>query len=223
MVDFTGGTWRSLIDGSEVSAIPDPEVYLHDDWGDNKLTDRDDSGTTTHNGVEGVYRPEWTVDAGEPVAQNDQLEIREGDALYADININLDEPLTVEWDANNLPDGSGGDQIFLAVWSESLTFRDTDLQEYQESYIVRVRGEGNISFRVVDGDGNSSELISGSHSGADDNIKVTRDADANWELFVNDESQGTATDDTFTDPQYASFAARDSVSPEADINEVKWS
>ena len=27
MVDFTGGTWRSLIDGSEVSAIPDPDTY----------------------------------------------------------------------------------------------------------------------------------------------------------------------------------------------------
>ena len=26
MVDFTGGTWRSLIDGSEVSAIPDTDI-----------------------------------------------------------------------------------------------------------------------------------------------------------------------------------------------------
>ena len=27
MVDFTGGTWRSLIDGSEVSAIPDASIW----------------------------------------------------------------------------------------------------------------------------------------------------------------------------------------------------
>ena len=27
MVDFTGGTWRSLIDGSEVGAIPDSAIY----------------------------------------------------------------------------------------------------------------------------------------------------------------------------------------------------
>ena len=30
MVDFTGGTWRSLIDGSEVGAIPDSEVERWD-------------------------------------------------------------------------------------------------------------------------------------------------------------------------------------------------
>ena len=29
MVDFTGGTWRSLIDGSEVSAIPDTQNLQH--------------------------------------------------------------------------------------------------------------------------------------------------------------------------------------------------
>ena len=29
MVDFTGGTWRSLIDGSEVSAIPDSPIGLN--------------------------------------------------------------------------------------------------------------------------------------------------------------------------------------------------
>ena len=27
MVDFTGGTWRSLVDGAEISAIPDSEEY----------------------------------------------------------------------------------------------------------------------------------------------------------------------------------------------------
>jgi len=31
MVDFTGGTWRSLIDGLEISAIPDWVVYGSDD------------------------------------------------------------------------------------------------------------------------------------------------------------------------------------------------
>ena len=30
MVDFTGGTWRSLIDGSEVVAIPDSAIYYWD-------------------------------------------------------------------------------------------------------------------------------------------------------------------------------------------------
>ena len=33
MVDFTGGTWRSLIDGSEVSAIPDAFVNRGSDNG----------------------------------------------------------------------------------------------------------------------------------------------------------------------------------------------
>jgi len=44
MVDFTGGTWRSLIDGSEVSAIPDSGVLIdnfEDDDGDPIFHDGD--------------------------------------------------------------------------------------------------------------------------------------------------------------------------------------
>ena len=40
MVDFTGGTWRSLIDGSEVSAIPDGLIlYPEEDDLDNFIGD----------------------------------------------------------------------------------------------------------------------------------------------------------------------------------------
>ena len=42
MVDFTGGTWRSLVDGAEISAIPDSEVDSFEQYepgGDNNLSD----------------------------------------------------------------------------------------------------------------------------------------------------------------------------------------
>ena len=44
MVDFTGGTWRSLIDGSEVSAIPDAE-NLQTNYDVQSMTELSDTDT----------------------------------------------------------------------------------------------------------------------------------------------------------------------------------
>ena len=46
MVDFTGGTWRSLIDGSEVSAIPD-SALIHIDPLSDDLDDGESFSTLT--------------------------------------------------------------------------------------------------------------------------------------------------------------------------------
>ena len=66
MVDFTGGTWRSLIDGSEVSAIPDTELLrwpINEGSGDS-ITDEvtGKTATTTASWDEGQWFEDWALD-----------------------------------------------------------------------------------------------------------------------------------------------------------------
>ena len=82
MVDFTGGTWRSLIDGSEVSAIPDSEdlrqrsdareLNLSDGETVDLLTDQTDNendlaavGNPTFNETTGLDVPAVTYDTSD--------------------------------------------------------------------------------------------------------------------------------------------------------------
>ena len=52
MVDFTGGTWRSLIDGSEVGAIPDSE-NLHAHYDAQEINANDQDTVTTWGDLSG--------------------------------------------------------------------------------------------------------------------------------------------------------------------------
>jgi len=63
MVDFTGGTWRSLIDGSEVSAIPDTRLsqYQMDEG----------SETLLNNLVDG--QPNATIDGADWVENSNRV------------------------------------------------------------------------------------------------------------------------------------------------------
>jgi len=61
MVDFTGGTWRSLIDGSEVSAIPDS-------GGDHQWNTNEGGGTTLTDSIGdlngSINGPSWETGGG---------------------------------------------------------------------------------------------------------------------------------------------------------------
>ena len=59
MVDFTGGTWRSLIDGSEVSAIPDSVV----DSLESGNLDRYDGDTSEFGVVSGGIDGDFAIEA----------------------------------------------------------------------------------------------------------------------------------------------------------------
>ena len=86
MVDFTGGTWRSLIDGSEVSAIPDSVVDQSFAWydfseedGELPVVDRSendnyDEFNLTDGGYSGVNVTINGVQAGEFDGVDDILE-----------------------------------------------------------------------------------------------------------------------------------------------------
>lgn len=191
--------------------IPDSDVYLHDDWGDNRLTDRDDSGTTTYNGEEGVYRPEWTIRDDEPVVENEQITFngrgqRPGESIYADINLNLNETITWEWEGVDVSDSgrdSGADALHFHAWAEQ-TSQDDGFRLY-ESYSITVRYDREITFRKVDDNGSDSMLIEGgSFTGVVD-MSLTRSPSGEWELFINESSQGTETDTELTDPSVIAF------------------
>ena len=216
MSNFT--TWRSLVDGEDIFVIPDSEIYLQDDWGDNKLQDREDSGTTTHNGVEGIYRPEWRIESGSPEAENERLEFDTNEAIDTEINVNLDETITWEWSGIDFgtfeSDVSIG--VGFIVWAEDQNWHlDSSAPSPDDAYVVQIRHESD-EVRLLSGD----VLISHSTRPAE-SISLKREPNGDWELFVDGSSVGTANDTTLSDPQYIGFGGTDRGDCETFVDEVK--
>ena len=212
----------------QASAILDGDVYLHDDWGDNKLTDRDGSGTTTHNGEEGVYRPEWTIDGTTPTVENETLTIGNDDGIYTDINLNLNEE--VKWEFSNVDvsdsDTGSNNESGFTLFAET-TSRAVSNRTFDDSYWLNVRRDPDgssdheiIFVRTDDGDFNS--LIEGTFNNGDD-FTVTRSDNGEWELIVNGTSIGTTTDTTYTNPQVIGFGGRPNDTTLVDVGELKVS
>ena len=219
MSDFT--TWRSLVDGEEIGVIPDSDIYLQDDWGDPNLQDRDDSGTTTHNGVEGVYRPEWTTDDGSPVADDERLKMSGDDALRADMNLNLDEKITWEFtNIQNIDDSADTATVNLGVWSESTSTTRSFPRGYEDSIFVRL-SDGGIRLRAVEGDDDPTDIVGEvSQPSEPFDVTVERDSDAEFVLLVNGSEQGSGSFDGLTDPQYMPMFSNNG---DGEIDEVKVS
>ena len=182
--------------------IPDSEIYLQDDWGDNKLQDRDGSGTTTHNGVEGVYRPEYVFRTTDENAEatGERLEVTGDTVITADINLNLDETITWEFDVQ-APDGST-DVSNVGVFSETTDTRDD--RRVREGYEFRILDGGN-RLQKTDSEGGTESLIDAGGISFPADITIIREPSGDWELSVNGTSQGTTNDTTFTDPLVAYF------------------
>ena len=216
------GSLRSVSTG--VPPIPDSDIYLQDDWGDNKLTDRDDSRTTTYNGETGVYRPEWTIRNNEPTVSGSQLQMRGGDGIFTNINLNFDENIEWDFDISSMPDKGGGDLTTCALFAEQTddaVEANGDDWLLHSSYSVLLRGASQgIDLERVDANGDRTVLISG-EQGTDADVRVTRSASGEWELFIDGTSQGTATDTTFTSDEALAFLGRDDA--EVDFNELKVS
>ena len=226
MTDFT--TWRSLVDGEEIGVIPDDDVYLHDDWGDNKLQDRDDSGTTTHNGVEGVYRPEWDVVDGqsEPTVENETLDMSGDDGISTEINLNYDE--TITWQLDDLDVGETGDSS--TDWTVVTLATDNDPSNNGDgridgSYWYALRDttrENRLVYR--DEDGNDNIIMQeGSVSGDIDSVTIERDSDGNWTVWEDDSQVGTTTQQD--GPEFDTYVAiiGDDANNDWDIGEIKVS
>ena len=224
-VDSTSFTdWYSLLDGQVLRAIPDPDIYLQDDWGDNKLTDREDSGTTTYNGVEGVYRPEWTTEQGNPVAEDERLKM-DTDTISTGINLNLDETVTWEVTIRQFSD-DGNDSFAIGLFSETTTIVNSGRMA-DDGYVIFFSPEDTVDIRRVD-DGNDTTLISGGNVPEDEDysVSVTRTPSGEFELFDEDSSLGTDTDTTYDDDEEIEAIAiggRDTDNPDFEVHEYKAS
>ena len=115
MVDFTGGTWRSLIDGSEVGAIPDSVVSRPDD----------DSTTSfiVDAGIEIQVKSNWPS-IGARVSNNSSGTTR---AYLLDAD---DGSLIDDVDISELSSG------------DAFTFKDVGLQD-GEKYFITLDAEGS--------------------------------------------------------------------------------
>jgi len=206
------------------SAIPDNQVYLHDDWDDNKLQNRDESGTTTYNGVEGVYRPEWTIDWGTPEAASQLLQMDQGELVYTGINLDLSSTVTWSWTDLDLSNqnGSSSAQFEMGCFAQTATRNRFTLDE---CYAVQIdRNAGYIDLRRHGvGDDFGTAIISGSHPGGTtgNSVTVTRASNGDWELLVNGSSQGTTNDTTYTTVTNIHFSYRDATTGTITLNEIK--
>lgn len=204
------GSVRAGVVGGGGDAIPDSDVYLHDDWGDNKLQNRGGSRTTTYNGVQGVYRPEWTIDDGSPTAINQALQVVAGDGLYAGINLNFSETITWSWTD---VDFNGSSEQTLGLFGENAGIPISAFYNgVYPGYAAVLGSRDRIRLvRIDDNNNNGSVLTENTLSSTTGvNISVTRDSNGNWEVFENGSSLNTASDSTYTTANYISFSSRSS-------------
>ena len=209
----------ATIDGTEVSEItvdgnvvfkagpdiPDSEVYLQDDWGDNRLTNREDSGTTTYNGVEGVYRPEWNTRNGSPEATNERLEMDDADRVVTDINLSFNETITWEFDidVSNVPSG-GANSMRATLFAE----QDSDFQDrfYHRGYGLRWPNGQRLILDEVDDNGDLNTIVDGSTDlSGQHTVEVLRNSDGDWEVILDGSSEGTGNDTTHTNEDITAF------------------
>lgn len=201
--------------------IPDSDVYLHDDWGDNKLQNRDDSGTTTYNGVTGYYRPEWTTDDGSPSASNQKLQITSGDGLYTAINLDFSQTITWTWTDVTF---NGSSEQTLGLFGETGSIPISNFYNgVYPGYAVILGSDDRIRLiRIDDGNETGSILTENTLSSTTGvTISVTRSSSGDWELFEGDTSLTTVTDATHTTANYISASARSTRSGDMSVGELK--
>jgi hypothetical protein len=206
------------------SPIPDANVYLHDDWGDNKIQNRDESGTTTHNGVEGVYRPEWAVNDGSPSASNQELVVDRDEALMTGINLDFGSTITWEWSLD-LSVQNGGTSVQFEAGCFSTT-KTTSGFAMDEAYGVQFdRNSPYIDLRRHDTNDDFGTTLIGSNysefTTSPTTVTVTRSASGTWELFVDGNSKGTADDTTYTTANKIWYGYRDTSTNAITVGEMK--
>lgn len=210
---FSGTSGFSINTVQTVTVAQGLTAYFEDDWGDSTLTGRTGTDTGAYNDANAVYRPEWTVETGLS-ASNQSLDIEAGDsAMYADIDLNLNDKVVWEWTGIDLSvmDTNNGDEVGFGLFAEQTQNRTTSgwANAYEESYFVFIRPE-DIRFVIRKVDDTVSEVLTTSANYTQNNtIRVERDSSGTWEVFFDGTSLGTYTDTTYTNPQATYFSSRD--------------
>ena len=222
------GSLRNVSVG--IVAIPDSEIYLQDEFGDGQLQNRDCTGTTAHNGVEGVYRPEWSQVNSEdfPSVVDGSIVVDQDEYATADINLNFDE--TITWEITNLtvdPNNQGmgtTSAISLFAGTDTMITGDNfDAGALHEGYVVVLRGDGDeCILRRVDDEGETNVMVDFTNSEwSDDDLTITRDPNGEFEVLLNGVSQGSDINTDFADDGFIGVGSRDDVDSLMEFDEIK--
>jgi hypothetical protein len=197
--DITGATidgqevQEITIDGQTVFIATTPSEVL-DDWADNQFTSNRESFDTTpyqfasqdtnFNAV-GTRQP-WTITNASPFVTNKQLDIRDLDVCETNLS---PDPATLSkavWEFR-IASTSGRNGPSLALWREN---GDNFWQLFS-----RVSG-GNARLDKIQ-NGNFSTVIDTGQSFPSSSpfkVRVTRDSAGFWEVFLDGNLVGSATD-----------------------------
>jgi len=166
---------------------------IADDWGDNLLTGRENSGDglVTWSELEvgrcKNFRPEWTS-VGSPSATGGELVV-DVDNSVGDQGVYVDVVIEVgTWEVEGRTENTGNNN-YVGV---RMIYQDADNQ-----WKILERDDGSYGYLQKDDAGTTTTVIDSGGQIGDTNfhtLKATRDADANWEYFFDGVSQGTATD-----------------------------
>jgi len=234
--DITGATidgtdvQEITVDGdvvfSAVPPIPDENIYLQDDFDDNRLTNRIDNGTTTYNGVTGTYRPEYTTETSFGSVSGGILRAFEGETVSTSLNLNLSNTITWEFfdvDISNMG-FNFGDCVFT-MYASQITQRGTSSNHRHtlDAFNLNISESGEIGLQYVDINENSTTFITASTNLSIFDLKVTRTSNGTWEIFVNNISVGTGTNNTSVTPNFFDITARDTDKSDIRLTEYKIS
>lgn len=182
----SSGTYTITVNSQELkikvtdpNIIPDRNIYLHDDWNDNKIQNRDGSGTTTYNNVQGIYRPEWSIVNGTPSAKNKKLVMDNGDEIKTSMNVNTNYKITWRFDLT-CPTPSSG-RMGINILSNGSTAYGVSEDIYGDLYLYDVANSQRIIQSNINNDGSTKT------------IKLTRTPSGDWELFYGGSSVGSAS------------------------------
>jgi len=191
MVDFTGGTWRSLIDGEEVSAIPDSAVMqLRFDEGTGSIASDsvgNNDGTLLESAewVSGSYTGDFAIEFNANGGTTDDRVRVDHDT---DLNPGTDD-FTLIATAMQYEATSG--DIGIAV---KYPFEDTVTPYY--GFVER---DDEFVFVVRDDEGDEVRLKEAISYDEKYRIAGRRDGD-DFDLFINGELKTSTTDSSIGDP-----------------------
>jgi hypothetical protein len=116
---------------TSLEGIPDNQIYVHDDWEDGKINNRDDNGTTTTNGKEGIYRPSWNEFNSGVSVENGQLKVTQKSGI--DLAYGIPDE-SIKWNFSfrkPADDNDNGFEVILSSDSSQnrIMFRSGDHKE----------------------------------------------------------------------------------------------
>jgi len=176
--------------------------YLGDDWWDNKLTLRDRATKlpTTFNKIFSYFRPEWSVQQGNPTATNHRLEFSD----RAERVSTMSNFTAGKWRIEVYNDGTDTNDGYI------IRFMVIDDDNFYCVYVDANSAGDTYKLKKIK-DGAETDLISLSWGGLTGwhTHEIVRDENGNFEIFLDGASKGTATDEDITSSNEIRLSGKD--------------